>query len=124
MLVSALHFRGSIPRHLLELVNRGDLQPLTSPRLLDELNEVLTEDFRWDQAQALMVRRQLEDLAELVTPSNVPPVCRDPDDDEVLAAALTGGAEVVITGDRDLLVLESHGGIDIVAPAEFLQRRG
>ena len=124
VLVSALNFRGSIPRRLLELVLRGDLQLVTSPRLLDELNEVLTEDLGWDRPQALMVRRQFEDLAELVTPSNVPRVCRDPDDDEVLAAAVAGGAEVVITGDKDLLVLERHGDIDIVAPADFLQRSG
>lgn len=95
---------------------------MTSPRLLDELQEVLTADFGWDGAQAVAVRRQLEDLAELVAPTTIPRICRDPDDDEVLAVAVLGMAEVVITGDKDLLVLGRHGDVDIVAPADFLQR--
>ena len=122
VLFSALHFRGSVPRRVLELIIRGDLQLVTSPRLLDELQTVLAEDMGWSPAQAVLVRRQLEDLAELVAPTDVPRICRDPDDDEVLAAAILGRAVVVITGDRDLLVLERHGDAEIVSPADFLRR--
>lgn len=122
VLISALHFRGTVPRRLLELIIRGDLQLVTSSHLLDELQTVLTEDMSWSPAQAIVVRRQLEDLAELVAPTDVPRICRDPDDDEVLAAATLGGAAVVITGDRDLLVLERHGDVEIVSPSDFLRR--
>jgi putative PIN family toxin of toxin-antitoxin system len=124
VLVSALHFRSSIPRRLLELVIRGDLGLVTSPRLLDELQEVLTEDLGWSAARALMVRRQLEDLADIVAPTEVPRICRDPDDDEVLAAATLGAVEVVVAGDKDLPVLERHGDVEIVSPAHFLRRPG
>ena len=122
VLISAIHFRGSVPRRLLELVIRGDLQLVTSPHLLDELQAVLGEDLGWSPAQAVLVRRQLEDLAELVAPTEVPRICRDPNDDEVLAAATLGTAAVVITGDKDLLVLERHGDVEIVSPADFLRR--
>lgn len=49
-----------------------------------------------------------------------PPVCRDPDDDWVLATAVAGECECVITGDRDLLDLDEFAGIRILRPRAFL----
>jgi predicted nucleic acid-binding protein len=46
---------------------------------------------------------------------------RDPQDDPYLAAALGAGARVIVTYDRDLLVLEKPFGIAIVRPSRFLQ---
>ena len=43
------------------------------------------------------------------------PVCRDPDDDDVMAAALAANAEYIVTGDRDLLVLAQHERIRILS---------
>jgi len=48
------------------------------------------------------------------------PVCRDPDDDNILAAAVSGKCDCVITGDKDLLVLKEYEGIDIFSPRDFL----
>jgi predicted nucleic acid-binding protein len=48
------------------------------------------------------------------------PVSRDPDDDHVLAAAVVGEADCIVTGDKDLLVLDPYEGIRIVTPREFL----
>lgn len=47
-------------------------------------------------------------------------VCRDPDDDMVLECAVVAGAHIIITGDKDLLVLGHYRGIQIVTPADFL----
>jgi len=47
---------------------------------------------------------------------------RDPDDNAVLECAVTGKASFIITGDLDLLTLETYEGIEIVRPAEFLGR--
>lgn len=47
------------------------------------------------------------------------PVCRDPKDDNILASALSGDVECIITGDKDLLVLKEFRGIPILKPVEF-----
>jgi putative PIN family toxin of toxin-antitoxin system len=59
---------------------------------------------------------------ELVEPVAVPRVARDPDDDHVLACALTAAAELIVSGDPDLLELAGYEGTSIVAPAEALRR--
>ena len=47
--------------------------------------------------------------------------CRDPKDDHLLALALDGHADVIVTGDQDLLVLNPWRGVRILTPAEFLE---
>ena len=49
------------------------------------------------------------------------PISRDPDDDNVLRLAEETKAEYIVTGDKDLLVLNSHTRTKIVAPREFTE---
>lgn len=59
-----------------------------------------------------------EQVAEIATP--IPAVTRDPDDDYVLAYALVGTADYLVTGDKDLLALRGQvAGLEIVTPAQF-----
>ena len=46
-------------------------------------------------------------------------ICRDADDDNILALARDGGAEYIITGDKDLLVLEEFESVPIIDPRGF-----
>jgi uncharacterized protein len=66
---------------------------------------------------------ELRRLAEIVDP---PPlsaqVSRDPDDDAVLALAAASQADLIISGDADLLVLGSYAGIPILLPAAAVAR--
>jgi predicted nucleic acid-binding protein len=68
---------------------------------------------------------ELRRLAEIIDPPPLPaPVSRDPSDDAVLALAATSQADMIITGDADLLTLGSHAGIPIIDPAEAVNRIG
>jgi len=119
VLISGILFRG-LPRTLLERAVRGELELVTSPALLDELEDVLTRRFEFPSELGRAVRTELESLADVVVPPDVPAVSRDRDDDQVLAAAVSGGAEAIVTGDRDLLVLEMHHGIRVMGPSDFI----
>ena len=63
--------------------------------------------------------RQIFAAAELVTISERIVACRDPFDDKFLELAVNGRADVIISGDADLLVLDSFRGITIITPAAF-----
>ena len=66
--------------------------------------------------------------AEPVTITGRVAVCRDPTDDKFLELAVNGRADVIVSGDADLLVLDRFRGIPIVTPGAFvhagLRRRG
>ncbi len=48
-------------------------------------------------------------------------ICRDPDDDVVLATALAGRADLIVTGDEDLLILKTFQRIRILSPRQVLE---
>jgi putative PIN family toxin of toxin-antitoxin system len=123
VLIAALLWRGP-PHALLEHLRAGAMTLVSSPALLAELADVIGRakfdailvQSNTSRERALAEVRQLADVVE---PSPLPqPVCRDPDDDHVLALALAAKAELIVSGDNDLLSMKSFENIAIVAPAE------
>jgi putative PIN family toxin of toxin-antitoxin system len=74
-----------------------------------------------DPAEAAEFVDALADQAEMVEIPGTLRACRDPDDDMVLETAMSGRANCVVTGDKDLLVLDPFRGIRILTPAAFLE---
>ena len=66
--------------------------------------------------------RLLGGIAELVPIVRTVRACRDPGDDKFLEVAVNGRADLVITGDRDLLALDPFMGVSILTPAAYLTR--
>jgi putative PIN family toxin of toxin-antitoxin system len=99
----------------------------TSPVLVAELRSTLSYD-----RLAQRVERSGLTLDELLTrflnvaivvePANVPQIVRDPDDEHVLACALEASANLIVTGDKDLLTLNTYQNIPIITVAETLRR--
>lgn len=63
---------------------------------------------------------RLVPLMEIVAVVSIVRACRDPKDDMFLEAAVNGRADVLVTGDKDLLALNPFAGIAIVTPADYL----
>ncbi len=112
VLLSGLLWHGT-PHALLDRVRDGTLTLVSSPVLLAELAEVL-EQPKFDAvlARSSTSRErslaEIQQLAEVLVPEALPqPVCRDPDDDHVLALALTAQVDLIVSGDKDLLDLNS-----------------
>lgn len=130
IVLSGLLWRGP-PHGLLNQVGRNPgMQLFSSPALLDELADVLTRPSLTKRLHQIHMTTHavLADYVRVVTvvqpQALTQPVCRDPDDDEVLALALSAQADVIVSGDKDLLVLQSFEGIEIISAAEALQRLG
>ena len=125
VLVSALLAASpSPPRIFLMKVIIGEVGLVLSPRLLLEIVSV----FSRPKLRFLIPESKISDLvtllhqsARVVKPTVSIKACRDPKDDVVLEAAITGKVSAVISGDEDLLVLHSfRATLPILTPAEFL----
>ena len=104
---------------------RDDFVLVTAPELLAELDRVLgyskLQRYYTEQDRTLFVAMimALGDVAEL--PEMIPRISRDPDDDRVIACAVAGEADVIVSGDDDLLALNRVGDIPILTAARFLE---
>ena len=109
-------------RELLE-IHMPEHTAILSHVLWDELVSTLRRKFGLtpDDLPILALYRQHADWCEPAKLSEA--VCRDPDDDWVLATALAGKAEVIVTGDADLLTFVAYSGTDVLSPRQFLSRR-
>ena len=76
-----------------------------------------------DDASRIVFLEALSAVAVWIEIEGVPLGCRDPADDKYLETALRGGADAIVTGDRDLLVMDPFDGIPILTPAAWLARQ-
>lgn len=96
---------------------------VVSEDILRELSEKLLLKAGLSETETAEVITAIRSDAEVIPAQSFPsPVCRDPDDDRILAAALAGGADLLVTGDQDLLILKQFEGIPILTPRECLMR--
>lgn len=132
ILVSAFLWDGT-PGKLIELAGEQEVELYTSQALLDELAEVLRRKKLSRQVQATgftaaEIVKHYRRLAHRVTVRQLTRrISRDADDDQVLACALAARAELIVSGDKDLLTLKSFRDIPVVTAGEavrFLEKIG
>jgi uncharacterized protein len=93
---------------------------ITSDFILQEVREKLVEKFKYSTETADLAVELFSSRMQMVIPLALPtPVSRDADDDNILATAVAGNCECIITGDNDLLVLKEFEGIHIFSPRQF-----
>lgn len=124
LLVSALITPGGRPAQLLSQVRQGEFELVVSPRLLEELEQVLRrEKFRrYFDVGAVhgYISRLRRNALVAPDPDGPPPLrCPDPDDDYLIALAY-GQNAILVSGDKHLL--EVGGGAPILAPADLQGR--
>ena len=127
IVVSGFLWQGP-PYLLVQHAFNRTIELATSPALLIELEGILPRKkfasrLPKQSLSAAGLALRYAELARLVYPVPIPPVVvRDPDDDHVLACALAARADLVVSGDPDLLELKDYQGIPIVNAAEALRR--
>jgi putative PIN family toxin of toxin-antitoxin system len=113
---------------VLEAALRGEIEPVASWELIEEIVAVLRRprlrryEIAEDDVEELLIL-----LAPFLPSVDVEPPIRDPGDAPVVAAALAGGAEAIVTGDHDFLEDDDLGrwlgerGVRVVRPAALIE---
>jgi hypothetical protein len=123
VLVSALLFRGELSA-IHSLWKKGRVTPLISRQTFSEIQRVL------NYPKFKLSRKEIESILEeeilpffdIVEPApEIYRICRDPDDDKFLSCAVSGQAEYVVSGDKDLLILKKFYSVTIITPLDFLR---
>jgi hypothetical protein len=127
VVVSALLWGGP-PRAILVAAREQRIALFTSAPLIAELEDVLGRAKLARRFAAIgrtpdeLLDRYLA-LVSFVTPATLAaPISRDPDDDNVIATAIAARAELIVSGDRDLLDLGSYREMPIVDAAAAVER--
>lgn len=122
--VSGVFFGRGSPYQVLRAWRDGRFEVVCTPEALAEIEAKLREKalaFGADLAHVSDWIAYIQTYARMVPSMGVGAgVCRDPNDDKFLDAAVSGGAGYIVSGDRDLLALSEYQGVKIVAPKEFL----
>lgn len=126
IIVSAFLVAVGAPARIVAAWRSGRFDLIVSPALLSEYEQSLNYP-RVQRRHRFTSERIAQEIAGfrefgiLVEPQEVPAVIAvDPDDDQILACALAGQADYIVTGDPDLLQLREYHGIRVLTPVAFV----
>lgn len=123
VVMSAIFFGGT-PLKIVRAAFAKKVELIASKAVLAEYREVAER--LHEQFPTVRYRRPLailESKLTMVRPVALgQAVCRDPDDDAIIACAIGGNAKVICSGDGDLLSLNGFRGLEIMQPSDFCRR--
>ena len=125
VLISAALLPTRVPRRSLEALRQQGGSLAFSDQTFAELQKRLCRskfDRYITRADRDMFLAQIEAVSDWVAITGAKLGCRDPGDDKVIETALMGGADSIVTGDRDLLAMSPFRTIPILTPDAFLIR--
>jgi putative PIN family toxin of toxin-antitoxin system len=119
--ISALVIPGSQAEKAILKIIEGDDILLISKEIIDEVLSVLSTKFSRDREALSHVAVTLSDLGVLVNPAKKIKVFKDEPDNRILECALSGYADVIVTGDKDMLKLGMYKKVRIISLKEYLE---
>jgi len=119
--VSAFIIPGSLgERAILKIIEGEDIL-LLSKEMLDELLSILSAKFSRDREEISRVAVILSEMAEWVRPTTRISVLKDEPDNRILECALFGKADVIVTGDKEMLKLKAYEKTKIIRLKPYLE---
>jgi len=121
--ISALVIPGSrAEKAILRILDGADTLLISKP-ILDELLSTLARKFSRDPEALSQVAVMMMEMAELVEPRNKVEVFKDDPDNRILECAESGRADVIVTGDKEMLLLKRYQGIQLITLRDYLARK-
>lgn len=122
VLISGVFF-GGFPRKILSAVVHNEITACASSEIVDEYEEIIQEMINRKQGHInRMILAPLIKSLEIIEPVTHIEICRDPDDNKFLECAKDSHALYIVSGDKDLLVIEKYENIQIVTAKEFCEK--
>lgn len=119
--ISAFMFPGGRAEAALSKAIEGEVQLIISKPLIHEVLNVLSRKFNRDAEELARVAVYLSELGKVVQPKRTLSVLRDEPDNRILECAVTGHADVIVTGDQAMLELGKYKDVRIVSLRDFLE---
>lgn len=118
--ISALVIPESLAeKAILKIIEGGDILVI-SKDIINEVLSVLSSKFSRDKEALSHVAVMLSELGELVNPIKKIKVFKDDPDNRILECAIHGKADVLVTGDKEMLQLREYKGIKIISLKEYI----
>lgn len=93
---------------------------ILSDFILAEVRRAFAQKLKMPQHSISKIESYLREICVLSSFDKITKnICRDKDDNNVIALAVSAKADFIITGDKDLLVLKKYQSVRIVSPREF-----
>ncbi len=94
--------------------------PLITPYIFAECQDVLLNKFHLSKPAIKSLLGVVDrHFKKAVSSTKLLNVCRDPNDNQILADALINKVDIILTGDKDLLTIEVYQGIRIISPKDY-----
>jgi putative PIN family toxin of toxin-antitoxin system len=119
--VSAFVIPGSLAEKAILKIIEGDDTLLLSKEILDELLSTLSTKFSRDRGEISRVAVILSEMVEWVKPTQRIRVLKDEPDNRILECALFGKADIIVTGDKEMLGLGEYGKTKIISLRAYLE---
>jgi putative PIN family toxin of toxin-antitoxin system len=119
--ISALAISGGMADKAVSRVIEGRDELVISPQIIKEVLSVLSSKFGREREALSHVAVILAELGELVEPKQTVGVLRDDPDNRILECASFGRADVIVTGDKEMLRLGEYNRVKIVSLREYLE---
>ncbi|HID54373.1 MAG TPA: putative toxin-antitoxin system toxin component, PIN family [Anaerolineae bacterium] len=127
VLISSLMASQGNPYRIFAAWQQGKFTLVISDYMLQELRHVLiypriASRLRLNETELAVVLKAFTEKSEIViAPRDLSGATRDPKDDPVVACAVTGQADYLVSGDQDILVLRTYNGVQMVTAVAFVQ---
>lgn len=119
--ISALVIPNSKAEEAIIKIIEGSDTLLLSKEIMGEILSVLSIKFHRDREAISHVAFYLSDLARMIKPTRKIRLFKDDPDNRILECAVSGRADVIVTGDKEILKLGEYEGIKIISLKDYLE---